>query len=95
MNFVCVGVALFVLCKTVPDTLKPCFEDLTWLLHVFHRQVAHLVSGTRYQAKEKKRTWPTPSWLRYQAKNKNRTWLTPTLLRYQEKTWLRYQAKKI
>ena len=55
-------------------------------LHVFHRQLAHRVSGPRYQAKKKKRTWPTPTWLRYQAKKKETTWLTPT--------WLKYQAKK-
>ena len=50
------------------------------------RQLDHRVSGPRHQAKKKKRTWPTPTWLRHQAKIKQTTWPTPT--------WLRCQAKK-
>ena len=62
--------------------LEGCFYAS---LHVFHRQLAHHVSGPRYQAKIKKSTWPSTSWLRYQAKKRENTWPTPTWLRLKEK----------
>ena len=53
-------------------------------LHVFHRQLAHRVSGARYQAKKK--THLVHSDLaQLPRKKKDSTWLTLTWLRYQEK----------